>query len=77
MKRLVPINAHLGKDHTVKMEDDAKWYFVKDNRAVNTKEYKTKVIKHSNHDTMTRRRDKNWYVELNGEGFDPDRKSVV
>jgi hypothetical protein len=55
----IPINAHLGKDHTVRMEDDAKWYFVKDNRAVNTKEYKTKVIKHSNHDTMTRRRDKN------------------
>ena len=38
---------------------------------MNTKEYKTKVIKHSNHDTMTRRRDKHRYVELNQEGFDP------
>ena len=67
----VPINAHLGKYHTVRMAEDAKWYFVKDNRAVNAKEYKTKVIKHGNHDTMTRRRDKHWYVELNQEGFGP------
>ena len=67
----VPINAHLGKYHTVRMADDAKLYFVKDNRAANSKEYKTKVMKHNNHDTTTRRKDKHWYVELNQEGFDP------
>ena len=51
----VPINAHLGKEHTVQMAEDAKLYFVKDNRAANTKEYKTKMLKHNNHDAMTRR----------------------
>ena len=53
------------------MAEDAKWYFVKDNRAANTKEYKTKMLKHNNRDTMTRRKGKDWYVELNEEGFDP------
>ena len=53
------------------MAEDAKWYFVKDNRAANTKEYKTKMLKHNNHDTMIRRKDKNRYVELNEGEFYP------
>ncbi len=32
-----PANAHLGEKHSVRLAEDAKWYFVKDNRAANAK----------------------------------------
>ena len=39
-----PADANLGEKHSVRMAEDAKWYFVKDNRAANSKEYKGKML---------------------------------